>query len=253
MLNTGTKVELDFVKFINYKKYSDLNSNLRSFIKILFNNIEGEDILQCKRLNTKGKADIIIKLNNSVKYVSIKSGSQNSVHTEKLETFIVFLKKLGVKEEIIKILLLYHFGDGTYDGTGKIRWSAEESKLKYSREIKKFSRYINNHNNFKEIINRILFTGTNIKIVVDAIYYGDVSCGVWCKREELVKYFIKNKCYYISTPHFSSLTYQTWCRNINLNRKSEEHRYYVQIKWFSILSDIIKIRKQNDNIIVSVK
>ena len=76
---------------------------------------------------------------------------------------------------------------------------------------------------------------------------GDVTYGVWCTKEELVKYFIKNKCYYINTPHFSSLIYQNWCRNINLNKKSELHRYYIQIKWFSILNDIIKTRKQKYN------
>lgn len=248
-MNAGKKVELDFVKFINYKKYSDLNPNLKEFIKFLFNNIKDEDILQCKRLNTLGKSDIKIKLKDMIKYISIKSGSQNSVHTEKLETFITFLRQIGIKEEILSILLLYHFGDGTKDGTGKIRWSAEEAKLKYTKEIKKFNQFINNHYCLEKLINRILFEGTSNKIVANVIYYGDIKYGVWAEKEELLKYFLKNKCFYINTPHFSSLTYQNWCRNIYFNRKSEEHRYYIQIKWFSILSDISKIRTQNDNYI----
>ena len=61
-MNTGTKVKLDFVKLINYKKYSDLNPNLRAFIKFIFN-----DILQWKRLNTrvKQKSSIQIELMTS--------------------------------------------------------------------------------------------------------------------------------------------------------------------------------------------
>ena len=243
-MNAGTKVELDFVKLINYKKYSDLNSNLRAFIKFLFNDIKEEDTLQCKRLNSRGKPDIKIKFKDTIKYISIKSGSQNSVHTEKLETFITFLRQIGIKEEIINILLLYHFGDGTYDGTGKIRCSAEKAKLRYAHEIKIFNQYINSHSNLEKIFERLLFVGSSTKTAVDVIYYGNVSYGVWCEKEELIKYFIKNKCYYMNTPHFSALTYQNWCRNINLNRKSEKHRYYIQIKWFSILSEMEKIRKQ---------
>lgn len=33
---------------------------------------------------------------------------------------------------------------------------------------------------------------------------------------------------------------------MNNEQKSEPHRNYIQIKWFSILSDINKIRKTND-------
>ena len=223
-MNAGTKVELDFVKLINYKKYSDLNPNLRAFIKFLFDDIKEEDTLQCKRLNTRGKPDIKIIFKNIIKYVSIKSGSQNSVHTEKLETFIAFLRQNGVKEEVINILLLYHFGDGTCDGTGKIRYSAEKSKVKYAHEIKTFNQYINNFSNLKKIFERMLFVGSNVKTAADVIYYGNINYGVWCKKEELIKYFGKNKCYYMNTPHFSALTYQNWCRNINLSRKSEQHR-----------------------------
>ena len=48
--------------------------------------------------------------------------------------------------------------------------------------------------------------------------------------------------------HFSSLTYQNWCRNINKYKKLEKHRYCIQIKWFSVVSDLQKIRKENDAI-----
>ena len=73
-------------------------------------------------------------------------------------------------------------------------------------------------------------------------YYGDIEIGIWCTREELLNYCTKHKCMHINTPHFSTFVYQNWCRNIFFNKKSESHREYIKIKWFSILSDLTKIR-----------
>lgn len=81
---------------------------------------------------------------------------------------------------------------------------------------------------------------------VEAIYYGDINIGIWCSSEELLNFCINHKSMYMSTPHFSVFTYQNWCRNITFKKNSEPHRNYIQIKWFSILSDINKIRKKND-------
>ena len=243
IMNTGAKLELDFVTYINNRKYLDLNSNLQSFIKYLFFNVESNDIISCRRINGKVKTDIIISCNKGTKNISIKTGSQNSVHSEKLSTFISFLKKIQVSNVMIENLLLYHFGDGTIDGTGIKRISAENTKIKYSNQIKKFNFYINKHKNFDKIIDRILFSGRLGNKSIDAIYYGNIEYGVWCSKNDLINFFKENHCLYLNTPHFSSLTYQNWCRNIKKDKKSEDHRYYIQIKWFSILADIEKAYK----------
>ena len=52
---------------------------------------------------------------------------------------------------------------------------------------------------------------------------------------------------HINTLHFSVFTYQNWCRNVTFSNKLESHRNYLQIKWFSILRDINKIRKEFSN------
>ena len=97
-----------------------------------------------------------------------------------------------------------------------------------------------------KIIERFLLVGTKAtNRYVDAIYYGDIDIGIWCTSKELLKFCINNKSMYIKTPHFSIFTYQNWCRNITFSKKSESHRQYIQIKWFTILSDINKIRNYN--------
>ena len=247
-MNNRKKLEEDFVKTLNNHYYNDLNINLQKFITFVFNYFNHKSKIYCEKLTSKQKADFLIKIDNTVKYVSLKSGSQNSVHSEKIETFISFLLDVGINESIINILLLYHYGDDTLTGNGKTRYSANESKLRYKNKIFKFNKFINYSTILKKIVERFLLVGAKeTNKYVDVIYYGDIEIGTWCSSKELLEFCIYHKSMYINTPHFSVLTYQNWCRNITFSKKSESHRNYIQIKWFSILSDIRKIRQINDS------
>lgn len=244
-MNKGKQFENMFINEINNKQYINLNNNLKGFIKYLFNNVNDKDIIFCENINNHQKADVSITVNKVTKYVSIKTGYENSVHVEKINDFIDYLKSINISSYRINDLLLYHYGDETFNGSGVKRLSAEEAKLKYQKEIYLFNKHINYSANLKNIIDRFLFKGTNENnILTDAIYYGNIDIGIWASRDEILNYFNNHKSMYMKTPHFSSLTYQNWCRNKNFSSKSESHRYYIQIKWFSILSDMKKIREE---------
>lgn len=247
-MNNGKKLELDFVLNLNNHYYNELNLNLQKFIKFVFKDFDYTNKIYCKKISNNQKADIYIKIEDKVKYISLKSGSQNSVHVEKINDFIKFLISEGIEETIINNLLIYHYGDDSLTGEGKIRYSAEECKIKYKKQILQFNKYINNSKILTKIIERFLLMGTNSSNkYVDIIYYGDIDIGLWCSSKELLNFCINHKSLYMNTPHFSIFTYQNWCRNITLSKKSESHRNYLQIKWFSILSDINKIRQINDD------
>lgn len=246
-MNNGKRLELDFIENLNNRFYNELNSNLKKFISFVFKDFNYADKIHCKKLSNHQKADISVSIGNNTKYISLKSGSQNSVHVEKINDFKSFLTNEGVDQTMINNLLIYHYGDNTITGNGKKRYSAEECKIKYKKEILNFNKYINNSKKLIKIIERFLLIGTNSSNKrVDVIYYGDIDIGIWCTNNELLDFCRKHKSMYINTPHFSVFTYQNWCRNISLSKKSEFHRNYLQIKWFSILSDINKIRKEND-------
>jgi len=246
-MNNGKKFEIDFIQALNNKTFEQIHPNLQKFISFMFKNTKNSDKIICKRMQKHQKADILIKINDNIKYISLKSGSQNSVHVENIETFTSFLASCEVKQEIINHLLLYHYGDDTLIGNGKIRYSADKLKLKYKNQIYQFNRYINYSTILTKIIERFLLIGTkDSNKYVNAIYYGDIEIGIWCTSEELLTYCVNNKSMYMSTLHFSIFTYQNWCRNITFSKKSEPHRNYIQIKWFSILSDINKIRHQKN-------
>lgn len=247
-MNNGKKMEQDFILAVNDHYFHELNDNLKRFILFAFIDVDKNSKFICKKMKNLQKADIYIKHCTTVKYISLKSGSQNSVHVEEINSFVKFLTELSYDSDTINNLKLYHFGDNSTDGSGNIRYSAEVCKLKYEKEIFKFNNKINYSTNLSKIIERFILTGSKkTNKYVDIIYYGDVNIGTWCSSKELLKYCLRNKSMYMKTPHFCFLTYQNWCRNISKTKKSEAHRYYMQIKWFSILSDINKIRKYYDN------
>lgn len=245
-MNNGKILENNFIKSLNNHNYNELNLNLQQFISFLFEDFQYNKKIYCKKLGTHEKADISIQNGNIIKYISLKTGSQNSVHVEKISTFIEFLSSNGINQQIINNLLIYHYGDDTLNGTGSIRYSAEESKRKYRQRIEIFNASINYSKILTKIVERFLFKGTRISNkYVDAIYYGDINIGIWCSSQELLEYCTNHKSMYMKVPHFSIFTYQNWCRNISFSKKSESHRAYMQIKWFSILSDINKIRMKD--------
>ncbi len=247
-MDTGKKLENEFVISLNNKYFEELNLNMQKFISFAFKDFNQSHKINCRKLSNWQKADISIQIGEQVKYISIKTGSQNSVHVEKLNDFITFLCDNNVENKIINNLLIYHYGDNTLMGDGTVRYSAEECKLKYKKEILEFNRYINNSSLMQKIIKRFLLTGTKAtNKCVDIIYYGNIDMGIWCTSEELLKFCINHKSMYMNTPHFSIFTYQNWCRNVTFKSKSESHRNYLQIKWFSILSDLGKIRNINDD------
>ena len=244
-MTKGYKNECDFAKSINNKKYSELNDNIKTFIKFIFNDIKDNDILVCKRYKTYDKADVYIRLNNIIKNISIKSGIRVSVHAEPINSFVDFLQKMNFRKSIIEFLLLYHYGDFTLDGSGKIRLPASELKERYEKEIKIMNKYFNHKNIIKKFVIRCLFEGISKQNQADYIYYGNPLNGIYASKEELINYFCNNKAGEIKAPHFSSITYQNWNRNIIYNPKLESHRYYCQFKWPSIIEDLKKIREIN--------
>ena len=154
-------MELEFVAAIDNHKYAELNENLKNFLSFIFDDITNDDVIECKNLANNEKADISIKYKAEIKMISLKTGSENSVHVEKLDDFIIFLDRLNFDTETINNIKLYHFGDNTLIGDGKIRYSAEESKLKYQEEIKQINKKINFSNKMEKFIERFLLKGKN--------------------------------------------------------------------------------------------
>lgn len=241
-LNTGFVNEKDLVKALNNKSYTDLNANLQHFCLDMFENKLDTTPLIVSKISSNSKPDIMITHKNTTKYISIKKGSGNSVHQEKIDVFVKYLESIGVSKSSINNLLLFHYGDDTTNDTGKIRYNARECEKRYSKEIEYLNRELNSQKILFDILDRVLFTGNvDEGQTVDYIYHGDLKHGIWASRDEIYKYFLRNK-FNSKTVHFASLTYQVWGRNEKRTAVHPERRYVMQIKWSQILNDFENIK-----------
>ena len=103
--NNGYVNEIEFIKRINNKKYSELDYNLQLFIKELFNKISNDSKIKCFKNQQLQKCDIIIQFENVIKRISIKKGVKNSVHTEPISEFIHFLIENKMPRKLVVLSL----------------------------------------------------------------------------------------------------------------------------------------------------
>lgn len=129
----GFQNELEIARELDNKMLKELNPMYRSFIEDLFANIEDSDLIKCIIDDSNKKYDIIISIRNEKRYISIKKGIKNFVHVEGISSFIHFLIQNHVKRDVIIEYLKYHYADGSINGSGINRLSAEE----YKKIIKK--------------------------------------------------------------------------------------------------------------------
>lgn len=241
----GYQNEIEIRNELNKKHIFELNLMYRSFIEDIFDNVKDEDFILCWVDFNKKKYDIVISINNEKKYVSIKKGIKNSVHVEGISSFIHFLIENGIKREIIIEYLKYHYADGTTNGTGKERLSAEIYKKENQEKIDNINTHLNNEKLLKKASERFVLKGRNSNIYIDVLLFGVSDDFIWIKREDIIKVILEKKNTYSSAVHFGPLTIQPVDRCLNYNPKFEKKRFCVQLKWYNLADDIIENMNNN--------
>lgn len=247
MSKEGFTNEEEIIRYLNNKKLGALNPNWQNLIKSIFPNPKEEDIVFCSKKAGPNKSDIIIKIKNINKSISVKSGTGNSVHQEPVEEFITFLKQTyNISNQLADEIRFFIWGDGTLNGKGKIkdRLSAPEFSKKYPQIIKNISRFFKE--NKKDLIERFVITGSKSKSSPDYIYYGNYNKGVWKKAELVLSWLCNESNESNGAVPVGKLTFQAWNRNINGGSKSEKKRGVIQLKWGSIGKDLKEIFEENE-------
>lgn len=237
---TGRNNEYEFVKYLNSKKISELNPMFKELIETLFPNESSNSIIKSWQNHYKEKADIFIKINGLMKGISIKKGIKNSVHVERISDFINFLIENNIDRDIVIEYLKYHYSDGTTNGKGNKRLSAEEYKIKNQHSIEKINQALNNESMIKKATERFITKGKNSNYYIAAMIYGEVDDFIWMTRGDIEKLMLSKKSLYSSAIHIGAMTCQPKNRCLNYNPLYEKDRYCVQIKWYNIFDDIIE-------------
>lgn len=237
----GFQNELEIKRELDNKTIKELNPMYRSFIEDLFSNINDSDLINCIIDDSNKKHDIVISIKNEKRYISIKKGIKNSVHVEGISSFIHFLIQNHVKRNVVIEYLKYHYADGSTNGTGINRLSAEEYKKENQEKIDMINAEINNKDLLIKVIDRFILKGNISDKSIDAILFGVNDDFVWIKKEDIIKVILSKKDVYSSAVHFGPLTIQPLDRCLNYNPKYDKRRFCVQVKWYNLADDIIEL------------
>ena len=193
------------------------------------------------------KTDFYVRLANdkNVKRVSLKKGVKNSVHVEPVSELIHFFIENGVPRDIVIKYLEYHYADGTRNGSGKIRQTAEEYKKLHQNDIDQINAVLNQRKILKRAIERFVVKGKNSDEGIDVLIYGVPDDFIWIKKKDIYRILMSKKNSYSTAVHFGSLTCQPLNRCINRNPLYEKKRYCAQIKWYNLGDDIIENMNYN--------
>jgi hypothetical protein len=234
-MGSGFQNEEDILKALNGATFDNLNKNLQLLIQCSFTNYDG--VISCVKEAGRNKSDLKIKINDESHTYSVKKGTGNSIHQEKVEPFLQFLDDEFSISAITKDhIRFFIWGDNTYDGTGKVEDRLGASKLKqdYPEMILDIQAFFDT---IKEtILKRFLVDGVSSTSAAEFIYYGTVDSGICCKSDKVLEWVVSSDAN--GAISIGRLNFQAWNRNINGGDKSEDKRGVIQLKWGSIKDDL---------------
>ena len=237
----GFKNEYKIISALNGKKVYEVSQSWRQNLYFMFNNIKPNDVIICEKCISYCKEDVAIIINGVRKTLSVKIGTHITIHTEKFERFCNFLTRIGLPEKYIDFLKLYHYGDGTLDGTGTEHLGMPQLKEKYKKEIEEFNQEVYKFKYIKKVIYRLIKGTENQSRDLDFVYYGNAYEGRVITVDELVDYCWRIRPEYFSTPHFGPFTYSPAYRGLTNFDPNNESRLDSQFKWHSIIVDFNRI------------
>jgi hypothetical protein len=238
-VNKGKTNELDIINMINLRSLEKMPKGLQNMLVLLFQS-GMNDKFKAFKINNEQKADIAIDLGSVRKYVSIKSGQDNSVHSESVVSLIQFLRTLGITQQTLKTILFFHYGDGTLDGSGLSRFTSAEIRKTHHRFLKAASRELSQPKHLRALIERFIVKGVDpTNVAIDGIYYGDTERGFFITTKDIYRIIIAKRHKVNGSINMGVLTYQPGSRNLWGIVGSEQKRQYAEIKWRHLDYDII--------------
>ena len=246
--NHGFLKEDEMVYHLNNKKVKELNHNLYHMLQELYGVLDEEETVTCYKTDDFIKPDFVIVYKGESRYVSMKSGRSIIVHSESIKSFVLFLRSLGVSKETQKTVLLYHYGDGTLDGSGKERYSYDKLRYLLHDRVMKANEEFQNIDIILAVIERCVFFGTKENAIrIDCLYHGDFEFGTVATTKQITKHLKRKKWNYLQNLHIGPLLLNPHARYIGTEIKNERRRQTINCSWTNLQNDIDYISKRYDS------
>ena len=174
IINSGIKKD-ELILKLNNVKFKDLNNNLMLFVKQIFPDVKYNDLIRCKKSNYS-KINMVLTVGCESKNISIKTGSSSVIYKDSLFNFVMQLASLNVSSMSLKSIMLYHFADGTIDGSGSSYDFGNLLKNRYKNEIDIVKKEFTNKDLLSRFIDAVLIKERSNRSV-DFFYYGNSKKG----------------------------------------------------------------------------
>lgn len=246
--NYGFLREDEMVSRLDGKRVKSLSNNLRNLMRDLFGVLNENAIVHCEKTQDFIKPDFIITYRGEQRFVSMKSGRCEIVHQEIVKNFVLFLRELGVSKRTQQTILLYHYGDGTMDGSAKKRIEYDRLRVLLHDRIKEANEELNKDKNFiMTVVDHCIFKGTIPNATpADCIYHGDYEFGVVATRKQIEKHIYRKDWNYMNNLHIGPLQLRPHARYIGKEIKSEKKRQALECYWPHLGADIDWIAHRYD-------
>lgn len=246
MANDGHKFENQVIERLDNASISKMPENVKYLLEKVFGTLKKRSTVKCRHAEDFTKPDIIISYKDEEAYVSLKTGTACEVHKEKIETLIPFLRTCGVSEQTLKTIVLFQFGDGTYDGSGAHRRDSNETFHWLRERIKAANEELNtNPEIIKAVMQRCLFQGVNPQAKpAKYIYHGSLSDGILISDNQIEKYVDRKNFLFLENLHIGPLLLRPHARYANKRVLNEKSRREMTLYWPNFRVDLEYIDKR---------
>ncbi len=246
MANYGHMFETQFLESLNNKTIMALAPNLKWILERIFGTLSPIRKVQCIKADDFIKPDVVVTYHHSKAFISLKTGTACEVHREKIETFIPFLRDLGISEYTLKTIALFQFGDMTYDGSGTRRMDTNEIYTILKDRIMQANEELNrDKETMQKIIYRLIFKGVcDAAAEANYIYHGSLSDGVLISKRQIEKYINKKDFTFLANLHIGPLLLRPHARYAGVPVKNEVSRREITFYWPNFRADLEYIDKR---------
>ena len=251
-INLGNQKEAQMIYALNNRKVGELSNNLKHFITTLFCFVNDNDVIKAYKVDDANKTDFVIEINGQEENISLKTGGAEVVHNEILDNFVDYLRSEGISEETIETIKLFHYGDGSTDGTGTRRLGYLDVVSSLKERIKKANVELNKDVGFVvDTLDHCVLVGANSKnIPVTAIYFGELEYGVFATRRQIETHFARRTkagAYnYMDHLHIGPLLLRPDARYVGKTISDERKRERIVVYWPRFSADLEFISKRYD-------
>ena len=238
--DSGLLAEQEVITEINNKVYSSINNNLRQVIRCLFGVVNENSLVKCYKVDDENKTDFVIEINKEKRNVSMKQGRAEIVHNEILNNFCNFLLENGISDRTVETIKMFHYGDGTSDGTGEKRYPYIKVVSMYADRIREANYELNASSDFIiRVMKRTVFEGTSkTPIVADCIYFGNIHFGRVATKKQIFKHINRRDFSWIENLHIGPLLLRPHSRYVDRPIYDVRNRNRIILYWPNLSADI---------------